>query len=241
MKVIKARGLVIKEFEANESDKRLLLLCKGLGRILVYARGAKKPKSKFLSSAQLFCYSDFVLADGPGFFSVTQTDVLRSFYNLRLCYDSLMAAHLFAEVCDKSTFEVLNLDELLLLALKSLSMLEKKTYPPKQVTAVFMLLALSSHGLMPITDACTVCGIPIESFGKKLYFAGDGLTCASCSLLKKTVPASYASLAAINYILNSPLSASFHFKATDEVLAGLLEVALFLWRSHFDFELVSIL
>ena len=240
MKVIKARGLVIKEYEANESDKRLLLLCKGIGRIMAYARGARKPKSKFLSAAQLFCYSDFVLADGPGFFSVTQVDVIKSFYNIRLDYDSLMAAHLFAEICDKSTFEKLNLDELLLLTLKSLAMLEKNTYPPKQVTVVFMLLALGFHGLRPITNACTICSKPVESFGSKIFFAGDGLTCASCYLLKKTLPATQATLAAVNYILNSSLSGSYHFKVNGEVLAELMEIAIFLWRSHFDFELVSL-
>ena len=239
MKVIKARGIVIKEFDANESDKRLLLLCKGIGRIMVYARGAKKPKSKFLSAAQLFCYSDFVLADGPGFFSITQVEVIKSFYNVRLDYDRLMAAHLFAEICDKSTFEILNLDELLLLTLKSLVMLEKNTYPPKQVTVVFMLLALGSHGLRPITDVCTVCNKPVESFGTKVFFAGDGLTCAFCYLLKKTIPATQASLAALNYILNSSLSGSFHFRVTNEVLNELLEIVFFLWKSHFDFELVS--
>ena len=237
MKIIKARGLVIKEFEANESDKRLLLLCKGLGRIMVYARGARKPKSKFLSAAQLFCYSDFVLADGPGFFSVTQVDVIKSFYNIRLDYDCLMAAHLLAEICDKSTFEKLNLDELLLLTLKSLAMLEKNTYPAKQITVVFMLLALGFHGLRPITDVCTTCNK--LAAGENTFFASDGLTCASCCLLKKTVPASQASLAAVNHIINRSLSDAFHFKVTDEVLNELFEIAFFLWTSHFDFELVS--
>ena len=239
MKVIKARGIVIKEFEANESDKRLLLLCKGLGRIMVYARGARKPKSKFLSAAQLFCYSDFVLADGPGFFSITQVDVIKSFYNVRLDYDRLMAAHLFAEICDKSTFEKLNLDELLLLMLKSLAMLEKNTYPAKQVAVVFMLLALSFHGLRPITDVCTICSKPVESFRKTAFFAGDGITCKSCYLQKKVIPASQASLAAVNHILCRSLTDAFHFKATDEVLVELFEIAHFLWSSHFDFELVS--
>ena len=239
MKVIKARGLVVKEFEANESDKRLLLLSKEHGRIMVYARGAKKPKSKFLSSAQLFCYSDFVLADGPGFFSVTQTDVIRSFYNLRLCYDTLMAAHLFAEICDKSTFETLNLDGLLLLALKSLSVLEKMTYPPKQVSAVFLLRCLGFHGLRPVTDRCHLCGRPRASFEGQPYIAGDGLTCRSCCMLKKTIPASDSCLAALCFILDSSLSASFHFKVRDDVLERLYASALFLWGSHFDFELVS--
>ena len=240
MKTIKTRGLVIKEFDTKESDKRLLVLCKGLGRILVYARGAKKPKSKFLAASQLFAYSDFVLAQGQGFYSLAQTEVIRSFYDVRLDYDSLMAAHLFAEVCDKSTFAEHNLDGLLFLTLKSLSVLEKKTYPPNQVTAVFMLLALSEHGLKPVTDFCTVCNTPQDETYGIMHFAADGLTCEGCFMAKKTVAIESACLCAIKHILNRPLVDSFHFAASEKTLAKLKEVAFFLWSSHFDVELRSV-
>ena len=196
-------------------------------------------KASFCRQRSYFATRILSLLTARAFFSVTQIDLIKSFYNVRLDYDSLMAAHLFAEICDKSTFEIVNLDELLLLTLKSLAMLEKNTYPPKQITVVFMLLALGFHGLRPITDVCAICKKPMESFGVKYYFASDGLTCESCYLLKKTVPASQASLAAVNYILNNSLTGSFHFKVTDEVLAELMEIAFFLWQTHFDFELVS--
>ena len=239
MKTIKTRGLVIKEFDTKESDKRLLVLCKGLGRIMVYARGAKKPKSKFLAASQLFAYSDFVLAQGQGFYSLAQTDVIRSFYDVRLDYDSLMAAHLFAEVCDKSTFTEYNLDGLLFLTLKSLSVLEKKTYPPNQVAAVFVLLALCEHGLKPLTDFCTVCNTPQVETGN-LHFASDGFTCEGCFMAKKTVAIESACLCAIKHIINSPLALSFHFSASEKTMAKLTEVAFFLWNSHFDVELRSV-
>lgn len=240
MKTVKTRGLVIKEFETKESDKRLLVLCKGLGRIMVYARGAKKTKSKFLASSQLFAYSDFLLAVGQGFYSMAQTEVIRSFYDVRLDYDSLMAAHLFAEVCDKSTFAEHNLDGLLFLTLKSLGVLVKNTYPVQQVTVVFMLLALSFHGLKPVTEGCTVCNKPLCTFGAQLYFAAEGLTCGNCCLGKKTINIDSASLNAVKHILNSQLAESFLFKASENVLAKLTEAVFFLWDSHFDVELKSV-
>ena len=240
MKVTKVRGIVIKEFETKESDKRLLVMCKSLGRIMVYARGAKKPKSKFLPASQLFAYSDFVLAEGPGFYSVTQADVIKSFYGVRLDYDTLMAAHLFAEICDKSTFSDAGLDELLFLMLKSLSVLTKKSYPVNQVIIVFMLLALNFHGLKPVTDVCTVCGKSAESIGVKMYFAGEGLICPVCALSKKTVKIEPGSLAAVKHILSNPLSDAFRFSVSEKILINLKEVVFFLWNVHFDIKLLSV-
>lgn len=242
MKLIKARGLVIKEFDANESDKRLLLLCKELGRVMVFARGAKRTKSPLMPSAQLFCYSDFMLLDGRSFYSVTQADVLRSFYGLRRDYDCLMAAHLLAEVCDKSTLAHQNLDGLMLLALRALSLLEKNACPPRQVEAVFLLLALNFHGLGPLADACADCGMPLAEMraaGGGLRFSGGGLCCKSCCRQKKTRPVSDACLAAVGHVLSCDMPAAFRFEARADVLENLRDTALFLWKANNDFELVS--
>ena len=105
MQTIKARGLVLREYEAGESDKRLLLLCKEHGRMMIYARGARKPKSKFMAAAQLFTYADYVITVGRGFHALAQAQVIESFYGLRTDYDRLTAAHLLAEVCEKTLLE----------------------------------------------------------------------------------------------------------------------------------------
>ena len=234
MNVIKARGFVIKEFEASESDKRLVVLCKGYGRMTVYARGAKKPNSKFLSAAQLFAYSDYVLAQGRGFYSLTQADVIRSFYEVREDYDSLMAAHLFAEVCNKSTYVEANLDELMFLTLTSLSKLTKKTCPPSQVSTVFLYRALAFHGLKPIIYACASCKKPWGDFGDSFYVAAEGLVCHGCGMQKRAVPVSKAALYALSHILESQLNDAYRFEAVEGTLDNLMRVALFLWEAHFD-------
>jgi len=138
MKTIKARGLVIREFEAGESDKRLLLMCKGFGRVMVYARGVRKQSSKFMAATQLFTYADYVLTPSKGIYFLTQADIIDMFYNIRVDYDRLLSAHLIAEVCDKTLWDNVDCDDLLLLTLKSLSRLAKGRIPSLQVTCVFM-------------------------------------------------------------------------------------------------------
>jgi DNA repair protein RecO (recombination protein O) len=139
VKQIKVRGIVLREYAAGESDKRLVIFCKGVGRLLVYARGARKPTSRFMSAAQLFTYADFVLTKGNGFYSLAQAEIIESFYPLREDYDRLMAAHLVAEVCEKTLLDSIESDDLLRLVLKSLTLLAKGKVSPAQVATVFLL------------------------------------------------------------------------------------------------------
>ena len=254
MKQIKVRGLVLREYEAGESDKRLIVFCKGEGRLAVYARGARKPSSKFMACAQLFTYGDFVLTQGQGFYSLSQGQIIENFFSLREDYDRLMAAHTVAEACEKALWDNLEGDELLLLALKSLSALAKEK-DPKQVTVVFMLRFFQVMGLCPKMDACVMCGMDYhkpchceEGFNQteqsrndstsSMVFTAEGLVCEAHK------PASYRriskdTITAIRYVLDSDLIKSFQFTATDDILKELNQAANFLWNSHFDKELKS--
>ncbi|MCL2216351.1 MAG: DNA repair protein RecO [Defluviitaleaceae bacterium] len=238
MKTIKARGLVIREFEAGEADKRLLLLCKEHGRIMAYARGARKPKSKFMAAAQLFTYSDFILAQGKGFFSVAQADVIESFYNLRTDYDRLCAAHLVAEVCEKTLWNSQGCDDLLLLMLKSLSNLAKEKTPPMQVTGVFLMRFFAYHGFRPQTDFCTVCNAPLSAIaesGEGIFFGAEGLHCAKHHIeISNCIKISHSAAMALSYILSSGLKEAFKFNAHPAVLTELQQVAKLLWQIHFE-------
>ena len=237
MKQIKARGIVLREYAAGESDKRLVIFCKGVGRLLVYARGARKPTSRFLSAAQLFTYADFVLTQGNGFYSLAQAEIIESFYPLREDYDRLMTAHLIAEVCEKTLLDSIESDDLLRLVLKSLSVLAKGKVPPAQVAAVFLLRFLDVHGLRPQTDACVVCETPAANMTQPCIGA-EGVVCGSHKPMAYR-PVSPAALTAINFILDCELPRVFQFTATDDMIMGLRNVADLLCKYHFEWEIKS--
>jgi len=243
MKTIKVRGLILREFEAGESDKRLLVLCKGQGRLMVYARGARKPLSKFMAAAQIFTYADFVLAKGPGFYSLTQADIIESFYPLREDYDRLMAAYKMADVCDKTLWDNIESDDLMHLLLKSLSILAKGQVSPRQALSVFLLRFFDVYGLRPQTDACVICDIPNFN-SDKIMLLKEGLACASHNLSTHQPPSvssifssikiSNFTLLAFKHILDSNLSQAFQFNATENVLNELHNATSFLWNCHFE-------
>ncbi|MCL2708138.1 MAG: DNA repair protein RecO, partial [Defluviitaleaceae bacterium] len=216
MKSFKARGVVIRETEAGESDKRLTLLCKGHGKLNVYARGARKAKSKFLGAAQLFCYGDYVINDGGAFLAMAQAQPIESFYRVRGDYDALRHAHYAAEICEKAVLEDTQADELLLLLLKTLKRLDRAAannegVPPRQVSAVFLFRFFKYYGIAPEAGACCACGD--EGIGSLRYFGADGALCESCA--KKTprrALMSAAALEALRHILESGLNEAFMFK-----------------------------
>jgi len=235
MQTIKARGLVLREYETGESDKRLLLLCKEHGRMLIYARGARKPKSKFMAAAQLFTYADFVITVGRGFHALAQAEVIESFYGLRTDYDRLTSAHLIAEVCEKTLLENIACDDLLKLALKSLTHLSKPLLSPMHVVDVFFMRFYAYYGLAPEIDACVTCGTDVESGA---FFSAEGLVCAAHKP-GYGIRLSRAAVLALRHILGNDLTASFHFKAHEDVLHELWQAARMLWRFHFEWKLVS--
>ena len=80
--VFNVNGIVIKEMTAGETGKRILVITREHGKMLLSARGAKKITSKTMAGTQLFSYCEFTLFEGKGFYSVTQADVIESFYGI---------------------------------------------------------------------------------------------------------------------------------------------------------------
>ncbi|MDR1664995.1 MAG: DNA repair protein RecO [Clostridiales bacterium] len=249
MKTVKARGVVLREYEAGESDKRLILLCKGLGKLNVYARGARKPKSKFMAAAQLFTYGDYVLSDGGSFQALAQAEIIENFFTIREDYESLSCAHYIAEICEKSVLESNPADDLLLLLLKSLSLLNKKNdrIPAKQIRLVFLFRFFAWYGIAPETESCSVCGGQVQPAGEmpegenaRIPFADEGICCPKCGGKKtRKTFLSPAGLEALRHILNAGLPESFQFKASGRVTAELSAGGKLFWESHFQTKLRS--
>jgi len=229
LQLLKVRGLVLREYEAGESDKRLLLFCKEYGRLMAYARGARKPTSKFMAAAQVFTYADFVLAKGQNFYSLSQAEIIESFYPLRQDYDRLICAHKITEVCEKTLWDNIESDKLLKLALKSLSVLAKGKVPPDQVRGVFLMRFFDVSGFRPQMDACVVCGTAITNT-TKIFLCTEGLVCDAHKPVTHQ-PLSAAAIAAITHILDNNLTDAFKFTATQSVLTEIDRAAKLLWQN----------
>ncbi len=238
MSTFKARGIVLKENFVGESDKFVSLLLKGVGKLSVSARGARKPRSKFLAGTQLFTYSDFVIFDGGKFNTMAQIDIIENFYDLRNDYGKLCYSNYFLELCEKVLLPNVACDEVLFLLLKALSLLSKDKINPELCARIFEFKFLQLNGYAAELTCCFECG---EVFGMPYHFSDNGLVCGNCKKNKpRKVFISEACISALNYILESELGEVFSFKVSDGVLKELRQCSQIFIEAHLEVTIKSL-
>lgn len=184
----KIRGIIIRENFSGESDKFLTIFAKDIGKISVFARGARNTKSKFLASSSLFTYADFIIRTASKTPTLISADVIESFYNLRNDLSSAAFASYFAEFIDKSIIDNVADNNALLLLLKSLQKLSYIKSDTRYIGCVFQLRLLDILGYRPDT----------EEF--KQYSLSQTSVSAIEYILSQNINTAFSVLLDINYI-----------------------------------------
>ena len=231
----KLSGIVIREQVKGESNKQIVLLAKGLGRVFLSARGARNAKSRLLAATQLFCYADFVVYEGNGFYSINQAELQKSFYGLRLDVDKFSEAMYLTELVDRSCPAGMEQDEVLELLYYAFSVMEKGTLPPKLVSRIFELKLLQINGLFG-PEGCHICG---ESDGD-IYFDGRlGAFYCEDHKTSNSIFVYPAVRQVFAHVLSKEGKAVFGFHLSDEVLEQLTIILKNYMDVHMDIRLKS--
>ncbi|MDR1000345.1 MAG: DNA repair protein RecO [Clostridiales bacterium] len=253
MSIKKVRGLVIRESEHGETNKRLTFFAKEYGKITITAIGARKPKSKFLASAQLFTYSDLVLYDGGNYLTVSQSDVIDNFYAIRRDFDSLVLACYFCKLADKTVPYGTQADDILHLLLLTLSALCKGNgTPPELIAAAFETKFLQLHGFTPELNVCAcgeilrgqtrtpsndpVADTPLNGEAPRIWFGEEGVACDNCRAANST-RVTLAVLNAMEYEFGANLSAVFKLRADESTIKMWRGANKLLMRRHLDLDI----
>lgn len=145
----KIRGIIIRENFSGESDKFLTIFAKDIGKISVFAKGARNTKSKFLASSALFTYADFIIRTATKTPTLLSADVIESFYYIRNSLDSTAFASFFTEFIDKTIIENVIDNNALLLLLKSMQKLSNDNCNARLIAVIFQLKLLEILGYRP--------------------------------------------------------------------------------------------
>lgn len=231
----KLSGIVIREQVKGESNKQIVVLAKGLGRVILSARGARNVKSKLLAATQLFCYADFVVYEGHGFYSVNQAELQKSFYGLRTDIDKFSEAMYLTELVDRSCPMGMEQDEVLELLYYAFSVMEKGILQPKLVSRIFELKLLQISGLFA-PEACAVC----EKSEDEMYF--DGRVAAFYCKEHRTqnsILVYDAVRKAFAHVLSKEGRAVFGFQLSPEALTQMTVILKNYMDVHMDVHLKS--
>jgi len=217
MSIEKLKGIVLKEYQSGESSKKIVVLTGEKGKINMTVKGGKNTKSKHLAATQMFCYSEFVVYEGPGFYSVTSTEVIESFYSLRNDINKLSYSAYIMELLEKTVFEGMHSEDVLKLCLKTLWVIAKTDIDILLAVSIFEIKYLQMTGFLDEGDKCSHCGNPVE--GEAFFSTSDGgIICSNC---KNNVGRFFTLLngtySVIKYVLKCDNSKLFSFKVSNEV------------------------
>lgn len=209
---IKTRGIVLDNAPQNEYDKRLVILTTDLGRITVFANGARRAGSRYAAVSQRFVMAEFTIRAGRNSYTLTKATIIRPFIELsedieKMCYASYMC-----ELTSYFTREGLAAkDELNLLYVSFVAILAGEL-PEKLIRCIFECKILDIEGE----------GFQIEEYKKH----GGHLS----------TTAEYT----ISYILSRELTELYDFNLKPEVLEEISDIIFTYTKKHCDYKFKSL-
>lgn len=242
MRTLTEKGIVIKETYSGESDKFITVLLKNYGKISIFCKGARNAKSKFLASTSLFSYSEFVIFLGAKTPTLSSSNLIENFFDLRLDYDTFVISSYFAEVCDKLILQEINCDDYIRLLYVAFKNLIKKNSNINLIKVVFELKFLYIMGIYPANDFCGSCNKNYDDFSDKVFFDINGLLCYNCrqNTSEKYIAINESILFIINYILNTNISRVFNFSISETNLKKLEKCSTLFIRENISVNLKTI-
>lgn len=225
---ITTKALVLRTVDYRESDKILTLFTRDQGKLTASARGCRKRGSALAAGCQLLAWSEMVLYDYQGRWSVKEAGAERLFRGVTEDVERLALGCYFAEAAELLAVEGLPSRELLSLTLNSLHALDKMPDKPLPlVKAVFEWKAMALAGYEPLIDGCGVCGAaPPEQ--PRFHLREGTLHCARCRDAMGegvSMPLSLPALAALERILHGDPKRLFSFRLEGEPLKQLADAA----------------
>ena len=146
---IRDKGIIIKAEPIGEYDRRVVILTENRGKISAFARGARRPNSKFVASTNPFVFGNISLFAGRNSYTLTDMEAVEYFDSLRLDFDKSMYGMYFLELADYYTRENNDDRDMLKLLFVSLKALSRGLIDNRLIRAIFELRAMAVNGEFP--------------------------------------------------------------------------------------------
>ncbi|MCC3863274.1 DNA repair protein RecO [Terrisporobacter petrolearius] len=180
MVILNTQGIVLKSVTYKENDLILTIYTRKLGKIAAIARGAKKSKSSLLSSSQIFAYSNFTLKKEGNMYRVTQSEIIKSFYNLSYNFEAFSYATHILKLLDNFVIDNQPNNRLFISLAQTLYLFCEENIDMEYVSLCFELKFLDYVGFKPIVNKCVSCNN--NNFKNPVFNIYEGgILCERCS------------------------------------------------------------
>ena len=219
---LNVQGLVLRVSPYNETDAMLTVITRDHGLLSIKARGLRRKNSPLIAPCQLLAYTDFVLFENRGFYTINEANLVEIFNGLRKDLLKLSLGTYFAQVTEVVSQEDIPNPELLSTLLNSLYMLSSKDISLQMIKAVFELRVACIAGYTPELSECA-CGGASDFFD-----VSDGcIVCKNCANYRESgirLPVSSSVIEAMRYISTCEGKRLFAFKISNSTAEALSQV-----------------
>jgi DNA repair protein RecO (recombination protein O) len=143
-----SEGIVLGRKNFGEADRIISIYSKDRGRIVLIAKGIRRPKSKKRGHLEVFSLVKFQANSGRGIDLMTEADITDDFKEIRKSLAKVSLAYYFMEVIGRITHEGEKNLELFALMLAGLNKLKVET-KLKELRTNFVIDVLVTLGYWP--------------------------------------------------------------------------------------------
>ena len=191
MALYRTQGIVIGRRTIGESDRLMDFYTRDHGRVRGVAKSARRTRSRFGSSLELFTLGELIFFDTgrSELVRVDHFDIVHPFVRVREHLERLGQGAWVVECLTRLTPDRDSQPALFGLTLRSLRALDGGARP-QRVASCFALRAVDLLGHRPRIDRCVECGRPYPFLDAGLDMTAGGLLCSRCGTGADVLPIS---------------------------------------------------
>ena len=144
-----ATGMVLKQSPSGEYDRRVTILTKESGKIVAFARGARRQGNKLAAATNSFAFGTFKLYQGRDAYSLVDAEIKNYFEGLMSDFEGAYYGMYFAEIADFYSRENNDERQMLGLMYQSLKALSVPALSRPLVRVIFECKAMAVNGEFP--------------------------------------------------------------------------------------------
>ncbi len=180
-------AIITRKTKLGEADRILTLYTPSLGKIQAVAKGVRRPRSKLSGHLELLGHSQVSLARGRNLDTITGSQTINSFLELKSNLELISYALYATELVNQFTAEHIENHPLFSLLLGTMRQLCQGVNS-ELVLRYFELNLLSDVGYRPQLRQCVLCRSPLEPVSNSFCPAVGGMLCPGCT---RSQPLSY--------------------------------------------------
>lgn len=146
----KVLGIILDSIPLFETDKRLVILTKELGKIVVIAKGARNIKSKYMAKTDVFVFGEFEIIETSKMNKLVSINVQNYYREITKNFDVMVMCTYFCQIISKVLPENQPEVDVMRLLYFSIDSLVKDENLLKIIKPIFLIKLIQFLGFMPL-------------------------------------------------------------------------------------------